>query len=114
MKEEINVKLLAAARRGDLNTVRILLNKGANVNARDRHGETALIWASAIGNIKLVKLLINKGANVTIFDKEGYTAFRYADEQGYSKVAGLLKEKEIRSCGIYLSRLSINYMFSRT
>jgi len=111
-KKENNVKLLAAARRGDINTIRILLNKGTDVNAKDRHGETALIWAAAIGNIDLVKLLIAKGADVNIFDKEGYTAFKYADEQGYTEIAGLLKDREIKSSGIYLSKPSSNFMFS--
>ncbi|WP_444995352.1 ankyrin repeat domain-containing protein [Aliikangiella sp. IMCC44359] len=40
------------------------LNNGANINARDDSGRTALAWSVANLNIELIKLLVSKGAQV--------------------------------------------------
>ena len=52
--------------------VKLLLRKGANVNAKG--GETALITAVKCGNQKCVELLIKAGADVNLTDTSGCTA----------------------------------------
>ena len=55
--------LLQAVKLGDLSKVRSLLDQGANPNAADENGATALMWAAKIGNLDIVKALIAKGAD---------------------------------------------------
>jgi len=52
--------------------VKALLDKGADVNARNEQGTTALMSAVAYDHIQTVKLLLKKGANVNLRDKPFY------------------------------------------
>jgi len=59
---------LAVTKREDTsNTLRALISHGADVNARERSGETPLFYAR---NIETVKTLIASGADVKIMDRE--------------------------------------------
>lgn len=53
-----------AAGHGMLALTRVLLDRGANPNARDSTGATPLHWAAVMDQGDLVKLLIDKGAEV--------------------------------------------------
>jgi len=44
--------------------VKLLLEKGANIEAKDNDGDTALINAAIKGETEMVKLLLEKGANI--------------------------------------------------
>jgi ankyrin repeat protein len=52
------------AGRGELETVKKVIEKGGKVDKLDVAGQTALMWASESGQIEVVKYLIEKGANV--------------------------------------------------
>ncbi|MHC4206587.1 MAG: ankyrin repeat domain-containing protein, partial [Planctomycetota bacterium] len=56
--------LLAPARDGDVEKVRLLIEKGADVNARDNRGRTPLQLAAARGHIGVAELLVKKGADI--------------------------------------------------
>ena len=43
---DVNEELISAARKNDLATVKALLDKGADVNAKNRYGATALSYIS--------------------------------------------------------------------
>jgi len=61
--------------------VKLLIASGANVNARDNEGETALMLAASgtgAGNVDCVRLLLSKGAEVNATDKDGETALMLA------------------------------------
>ena len=61
-----------------INVVRLLLDTGADINAQDTDGNTALTNASHRGNIEIVRLLLDRGADVNIKDEDDVTALWYA------------------------------------
>jgi ankyrin repeat protein len=72
--EPIAADLVTAIRNADAQAVRRLLDKGADVNARDAQGNTPLILASFYASPECVALLIDKGADVNAANKAGATA----------------------------------------
>lgn len=58
---------------GNIQLARFLITKGAEVNAKDPSGNTALTNSALIGNVEIAKLLISKGANVNIQDRNNAT-----------------------------------------
>ena len=69
----LNTRLLEAASVGDVNAVKDALYSGADVDARDRLGNTALILAADGGSQAVVRLLIAYKASVNAVNKFGYT-----------------------------------------
>src|SRR5262249_11049026 len=56
--------LMTAARVGNIDVVKMLLDRGAEVNAREEYkGQTALMWAAAERHTGIVKLLLAHGAD---------------------------------------------------
>ena len=62
--EELPPASLFETLRLDLHWVEDLIAKGADVNAKDRLGETPLFFAARLGRKEIVELLIAKGADV--------------------------------------------------
>lgn len=57
--------LMLAARTGNVDAIKVLLGRKANVNAKENlRGTTALMWAAAEGNAAAVKALIDAGADI--------------------------------------------------
>ena len=79
-------ELIREARAGDFEAVKALIKAGADVNAKDRDGKTALMVSSGgvkteIGdacNPEMMKALIAAGADVKAKDKAGNTALHFA------------------------------------
>jgi hypothetical protein len=69
--------LMFASRAGDLETVRTLLDAGANVNDAGRDGLSPLLLAAHRGYAKLALFLLDRGANAK-YDGAGYTALHWA------------------------------------
>ena len=67
--------LMTAASLGYSEIVRLLLANGADVNARDAGGGTALIWACNDGHIDCTRLLLAAGADPGLRNNGGYTAY---------------------------------------
>lgn len=62
-----NTALIAAASTGDLEMVRLFVDKGLDVNAANNvGGDTALTAAAGGGSAALIGLLIRLGANVNV------------------------------------------------
>ncbi|KAF3916861.1 Ankyrin-1 [Dactylellina cionopaga] len=79
---------------GRTNIVKLLLEKGADINAPvDYHGGTALHWAVRMGRHKIVEILIDHGADLAIKCYDGRTALDYAKENGHDAIAALLSRK---------------------
>lgn len=69
--------LMFAVSSGNLASVRALLNAGAQVNATDRNGMTALHWAALFNHPGIADLLLQKGARSSVKDNRGNTAGYY-------------------------------------
>lgn len=96
--------LFLAAGEGKLEVVRYLLDEGADVNASEKLGNTALAEAAYYGHIDVVKELLLRGANINAVG-DGGTALDIAINRNNTPVADLLKHlggktaREIRSGG---------------
>ena len=64
--------LMYAAAFGSIEAMTLLLDKGANVNAANSGGATALMWS--VTDIDKVRLLLARGANVKAVSERGRTA----------------------------------------
>ncbi len=60
--EKDTLNLIEAVQNGDLDLVKRLISKGADVNAKDKYGKTPLHYADDEGHIYIVMYLISKGA----------------------------------------------------
>ena len=54
--------------------MKFLIDKGLDVNAKAKQGETVLMFAAWHGRFEVVKFLIDKGADVNATSKDGQTA----------------------------------------
>ena len=70
--------LMYAAHAGNTEVVRLLIEKGAEINARNNVNGVALMPAAQMGNPATVKLLLEKGADAHLRNDYGYTALMYA------------------------------------
>lgn len=85
-----------------LEIVRLLLDKGADVNkkscgdgwATDCNCSTPLYIAACKGNVNMVKLLLDYGADVSLVHYDKKTPLKIAQEQGLTRVVRILKEAE--------------------
>src|SRR5205823_3576579 len=55
--------LMAAAERGHVATLRVLIDRGATVDLREEDGFTALAMSVAAGQVAAVRTLLDAGAN---------------------------------------------------
>ena len=65
--------LVYAARTGDIDAARALLEGGADVNQTTRYGWSPLLAATQNENYQMAKFLIEHGANVNLANKGGWT-----------------------------------------
>lgn len=79
-----------AIRRGDVQAVLDLLGRAADIDARDRHGQTALMLAAHAGHHEVVETLIAHRAKLNITAKFGLSALMLAIVAGHTEVARLL------------------------
>ena len=82
-----------AAQRNDLEEVRSLLRGGADVNAAQGDGMTALHWAAEHGNAALAEVVLVAGARSGSVTRLGdYTPLHIASRSGADEVVRLLLE----------------------
>jgi uncharacterized protein len=80
-----------------IQAIQLCLNVGADVNAANAKGETALHGAAMRGANQIVQFLVDHGARLDLTDKDGRTPLNVAegDEKGglvaYPKTAALLR-----------------------
>jgi ankyrin repeat protein len=83
----------SALYQGDQATLRAELERGADPNARDPWGATALMHAVAAERRDLVELLLERGADPKAKDTEGVSVAGYASFQSDADIDAMLEEK---------------------
>ena len=91
--DHLNPKLRGAAAGGHYQIVRTLLESGANVEARDKWGQTALYAAVGCRRKSVVELLLDSGADVNATAENDRTPLRLATFTGDASLVQLLIEK---------------------
>ena len=75
-------RLVEAVKVSDISSIRAQLEGGADVNAPEPDGTTALHWAAHHGTVEVVDLLLAAGADVTVATRYGVTPLILACENG--------------------------------
>ncbi len=84
--------LMEAAVEGNEEVVKFLLNRGADVNAKDKDGWTSLMGATVEGHLETAQLLLTAGADVNAQNDSGDTALNMAFGMGQFEIADVLLE----------------------
>jgi len=87
---ELEDQLRAAAYKGDSAQIRVLLKKGASIDARDRKGETPLLIVTHNNYIDAAKVLINAGADVNAKDNIQDSPYLYAGARGRNEILAMI------------------------
>lgn len=61
---------------------KVLIENGADVNAKDNTGVTPLMFASTLDHHAVAKLLIESGSDVNAKDNDGWSALIFAAYNG--------------------------------
>lgn len=84
-----------AAQQGAEETARLLLEKGLEIDERDRqHGYTPLQWAVYYNRMQMVEFLLEQGADAHIKNNRGQTALQLARDRNNDAIAYLLEQRE--------------------
>ena len=84
-------RLRPPAARRDAASVQALLERGADVNARQSHDYTALHTAAANGDRALADVLLTAGADRKAHSADGKTPAAIAEEKGHAELAAWLR-----------------------
>jgi ankyrin repeat protein len=89
---DLDLKLIESAKLGDKAKVAALIKQGANVNAQDIGGYSALMNAAANGHSDVVKILLSEGADPSLRGNYywGETALMMAARKGRKDAAQIL------------------------
>jgi ankyrin repeat protein len=67
---------------GDAPTVKLLLSRGADIEARSHQGATPLHYAARAGKNEVIELLLDEGAQIDAKDQWGYTSLHHCAASG--------------------------------
>jgi len=84
--------LMEFARRDNVAGVELMLENGANVNAADSSGETALMYAVSARAQRAVRVLLAKGADPQLANYQGQTPMDMARSRRYRRIETLLAD----------------------
>jgi len=97
--------LISAVVMQNFDMVKLLLNYGAEVDAKDEKGNTALIFAAYMGNVEIARLLVREGSDYNYENAAGKTPLDYAIQFRNAGVSSYLRSLNARS----LSRFYPDY-----
>ncbi len=85
--------LMFASEKGNLEIVKLLIERGADINQQDNQLDTALIKACRNGYKEIIELLIEKSISINEKGCEGWTPLMIASQNGYLEIVKILIEK---------------------
>ncbi|HEX8638571.1 MAG TPA: ankyrin repeat domain-containing protein, partial [Pyrinomonadaceae bacterium] len=88
------IPLAGAAFKGDTYMARLLIEHGADVNARSPDGKTALMFAAMFDRAEFIDLLLAHGADASLRSDDGVTALGLAQAMGAHAAAACLSQPE--------------------
>ncbi len=84
--------LIWAAKYGHKDIVELLLEKGADINAKDRSGWTPLMEVAMSGPFEMLEFLLERGADFDAKSNNGTTALVYAQANGIQAAVDVLEQ----------------------
>jgi len=88
VEKELSKEITECARDGDVDGVRSLIDQGTDVNAQDKKGMTALLYAAREGHTEVAELLISEGADLTAAEPGAQlTALHFCALRGHRGIA---------------------------
>ncbi|MFH1643927.1 MAG: ankyrin repeat domain-containing protein [bacterium] len=114
-----------AAGNGNLNIVKLLVNKIKSLDSLDKNGSTPLMWACSFGHVEVITFLLNHGAKSTICNNENHSILMNTIECGnkdavlivlnhlietgqYFYVFSVVSTHKKRNCFLWLTRMHPN------
>ncbi|KAL6697946.1 ankyrin repeat-containing domain protein [Trichoderma pleuroticola] len=92
-KNNNGTSLHEAAVNGRVNVIRSLLDRGANIEAENRDGNSPLFMAAWHGKVAVAEMLLNRGAYVQPVNNYGNTPLHDAAQTGQVAMAVLLLDR---------------------
>ncbi len=84
--------LHAAACKGNIEIVKMILFKGVSPHSLDNNGSSPLHWAGVGGNLQVIKEFVSLGVSPHVKDASGFTPSEIAEMRGHNDAAELLKQ----------------------
>jgi hypothetical protein len=97
--DTLSRRLVAAVARGDAAQVAELVRRGADPDAADRSGWTALHQAAGTGDLALARVLLDAGAHPDLRSRARGTPLDIAERDGRTEMARLLRRYGARGSG---------------
>ena len=89
---DVTDEMLRLVESGDVEALACLLPRVVNINARNRHGTTALMRAACCGHAQIVRLLLDHGADPNLTRNDKFTALALAAFFGHTETVKILME----------------------
>lgn len=86
-------RLHFAAEDGDVQTIRVINDRGTSVDAVDRLGNRPIVQAAINGQLEAVRELLRRGADIDAKGIGGDTAISAASRKGFLNVVRLLADQ---------------------
>jgi ankyrin repeat protein len=88
-----NRPLKIAAVRGDVHAIEVLVAAGAEIDALNEDGWTALHHAASQGHLPAIQRLVELGATLDVREKDGLTPLEVASLLKHQDIADFLRAK---------------------
>ena len=89
---DVTAELLRVAESGDVDELKLLLPRVVDINARNRHGTTALMKAAFFNHEPVVRLLLERGADPNLARNDSFTPLAIAAFFGHAETVKTLIE----------------------